>query len=69
VALWWIFSLDSRTLNKISVTAALRLPTSKALLIRWIWAWRSTEFLTSFKNQREKKNVKIYSEVCTKTYS
>jgi hypothetical protein len=30
-ALWRIYSLDSRTLNKISIASALRLPTSKAI--------------------------------------
>ncbi len=30
-ALWWIFSLDNRTLNKINIAAAYSLPTSEAI--------------------------------------
>jgi hypothetical protein len=31
MALWWIFSMDSQTLNKISIDSALRMSTSKGI--------------------------------------
>jgi hypothetical protein len=50
------FSLDSRTLNKISIANALRLPTSQALVIRLIdLGVKRYRFLNSLKKNPRSK--------------
>ncbi len=62
-----IFSLDSRTLNKISIASAFPLPTSKAIVNKIHLSVKPYRIFLNFisKLKREIKTFKIYSEVCS----
>ncbi len=58
--LWRIFSLDSRTLNKISIVSALRLPTSKVICNSIDLGVKRYRIFNFFKNEDQNKKISTF---------